>query len=560
VRTAPLLTSAGTLVLALVASLAAAAPAAADDPLRVFHEQEVAWAPCEEHLLRDVECAWIDVPLDYADPGGERASIAVSRNRASDPGRRRGILLTNPGGPGSTGRQMAVGDRPDHAYSSLGAQRVAEVYDVIGMDPRGSGGSTPYLDCGTGYPVSVPRPADDSFSAHTRAVIAAQRSCESAHGDLIPHMTTANTARDMDVIRAALGEDEISYLGRSYGTYLGAVYGSLFPERLDRSVLDSSVSPEGLWRGVFTQQSEGFRANVERYTAWVAEHDDVYGLGSTPEEVLAVFEETRARLVEHPRYDQWPDSPEPWIYTADFFDEDIGNAARSQHEWSILTSGLWYIVNDLPYPEAEWPEDPEEPEWPEWPDPGIEFTNVSLMMAVLCEAPWPTRLSDYYAGVREVRERSPYGVGAAWHVPQPCTFASHTPAPLVELEREGYPRGLVIGAEYDANTVYEAAELMAGRLDNALVTIADEGNHTFYGREGMDCVTAAVDAYLVDGAPPRDTLCAGRPRSEDPFDPQEMGGAARAPDTGPLRDPLWAGPLSGGTTHAGPLDHSERPD
>ncbi|MDT0328531.1 alpha/beta fold hydrolase [Nocardiopsis lambiniae] len=551
-RTAPVLTCAGTLVLALASSLAVAAPAAADDPLRAFHEQEVVWSPCEEHLLRDVECAWIDVPLDYADPGGERASIAISRNRASDPERRRGILLTNPGGPGGTGRQMAVGDRPDHGFSSLGAQRVAEVYDVIGMDPRGSGASTPYLDCGAHYPVTDPRPTDDALSGHTRAVIAAQRACESAHGGLIPHMTTESTARDMDVIRAALGEEQISYLGRSYGTYLGAVYGSLFPQRLDRSVLDAAVPPEGMWRDVFTLQSEGDRANVERYTAWVAEHDDVYGLGSTPEEVLAVLEETRARLVESPRHDQWPDDPEPWIFTADHFDSQVGHGARFQEDWGPSTAVLWYIVNDLPYPEVEWPEDPEWPEEPEWPDPGIDYDNVSLMMAVLCEAEWPTRLSDYYADVREVRERSPYGVGAIWHVPQPCTFASHTPAPLVELEREGYPRGLVIGGEYDANTVYEGAERMADRLDNALITVTDEGDHTFYGREGMDCVTAAVDAYLVDGVPAGDARCAGRPRSEDPLDPQEeMGGAARVLDADPLRDPLRAGPISFGISDGG---------
>ncbi|MFL1426841.1 MULTISPECIES: alpha/beta fold hydrolase [unclassified Nocardiopsis] len=542
-RTAPLLTTAGTLVLALAASLAAA-PAAADDPLREFHEQEVVWAPCEEHLLREVECAWIEVPLDYDAPAGERASIAISRNRATDPDRRRGILLTNPGGPGGTGRQMAVGDRPDHDFSSLGAQRVAEVYDVIGMDPRGSGASTPYLDCGTHYPATWSRPTDDELSGHTRAVIAAQRACESAHGDLIPHMTTANTARDMDVIRAALGEDEISYLGRSYGTYLGAVYGSLFPQRLDRSVLDAAVPPEGMWRDVFTRQSEGYRANVERYTAWVAEHDDVYGLGATPEEVLAAFEQTRARLAEDPRRNEGPDGGEPWFLTADLFDYLVGYAVREQHEWSHWTADFWHIVNDLPYPEVETPEDPGFPEDGEWPEPGIEFDNPSLMMAVLCEAPWPTRLSGYYADVRQVREYSPYGVGAGWHVPQPCTFASHTPDPLVEPEREGYPRGLVIGGEYDANTVYEGSVQMAARLDNALVTVADEGFHTFYGREGMDCVTAAVDAYLVDGAPPRDTRCAGRPRSVDPLSPEEeMGGTNLVLDAGPLHDPLRDGPL-----------------
>lgn len=541
-RTAPLLTTAGALALALATSLAAA-PAAAEDPLRAFHEQEVVWAPCEEHLLREVECAWIEVPLDYAAPGGERASIAISRNRATDPDRRRGILLTNPGGPGGTGRQMAVGDRPDHGFSSLSAQRVAEVYDIIGMDPRGGGASTPYLDCGTHYPFTWSRPTDAALSGHTRAVIATQRACESAHGDLIPHMTTANTARDMDVVRAALGEDEVSYLGRSYGTYLGAVYGSLFPQRLDRSVLDAAVPPEGMWRDVFTQQSEGYRANVERYTAWVAEHDDVYGLGDTPEEVVDTFERTRARLVEHPRHEYWPGDPEPFVYTADLFDYAVGVAARFQNGWAHPTADFWYIVNDLPYPEAEAPEDPGFPDEEEWPEPGIEFDNPSLMMAVLCEAPWPTRLSDYYANVREVREHSPYGVGAGWHAPQPCTFASHTPDPLVEPERDGYPRGLVIGGEYDANTLYEASVRMAGRLDHALVTVADEGDHTFYGREGMDCVTAAVDAYLVDGAAPRDALCAGRPRSVDPLPPEEeMGGAARTPDAGPLHDPVREGP------------------
>ncbi|MFY7067260.1 alpha/beta hydrolase [Nocardiopsis changdeensis] len=499
----------GTLVSALTLSLAAAAPAAAEpaDPLAVFHEQEVEWAPCEERLLEGLDCAWIEVPLDYADPGGERASIAISRHRATDPGQRRGILLTNPGGPGGAGRYMPIEPRPDLGFGyGLGTQRIAEVYDIIGMDPRGSGASTPYLDCGADLPLPPSRPDDDEFSAVTRAAVSVQRSCESAHGDLIPLMTTANTARDMDVIRAALGEERTSYYGVSYGTYLGAVYGSLFPERLDLSVLDSSVLPDGMWRELFRTQNRGYKANVDRYTAWVAERHDEYGFGSTPEEVLATVEETRARLEEEPR-DDVPGMPEGTPFTADDFDFYIGSASRNQMYWDLISVELGFFVNDVPFPGYE---------LPEYPDPEVELSNDSLLMAVSCEAEWPSRLSGYYRDMREAREYNPYGIGAIWDSPQPCAFASRAPAePLVELEREGYAPGLVIAAEFDANTVYEGGPRMADRLGNALVTVTDEGGHGFYGMPGHDCVTAAVDAYLVDGAAPRDATCAGLPRPQD---------------------------------------------
>ncbi|CAL9423994.1 Tripeptidyl aminopeptidase [Nocardiopsis dassonvillei] len=517
---APLPIAAGALVCALALSPVAASPASAApaDPLAVFHEQEVRWEPCGERLLEGLECARVEVPLDYADPGGERASIAISRHRATDPERRRGILLTNPGGPGGAGRYMPISPRPDLGFDyGLGDQRVTEVYDVIGMDPRGAGASTPRLDCGRGLPLPPPRPDDDGFSALTREAIAVQRACESAHGDLIPHMTTANTARDMDVVRAALGEERTSYYGVSYGTYLGAVYGSLFPERMDRSVLDSSVTPDGMWRGVFTRQNEGYRANVERYTAWIAERHDVYGFGPTPGEVLATVEETRARLEEEPRYDV-PGLPEGVPFTADDFDFYFGSASRYQSLWDLLAAELWLFVHDVPFPEYE---------LPEFPDPEVELSSDSLLMAVSCEAEWPSRLSDYYADMREARESNPYGIGAIWHSPQPCTFASRGPAePLVELERDGYAAGLVIAAEYDANTVYEGGPLMADRLGNALVTVTDEGGHGFYGVPGLDCVTAAVDAYLVDGAAPGDATCPGLPRPQDAPSPARVSGEA----------------------------------
>ncbi|WP_304453824.1 alpha/beta fold hydrolase [Nocardiopsis sp. YSL2] len=505
---------------ALAASLAAsltAAPAAADpltpptpdDALADFHDQEVDWTRCEEEVLQTLECADIEVPLDYTDPEGPRATVAISRRVASDPDRRRGILLTNPGGPGGAGRIVPVSPAEANGSGILGDDRVAEVYDLIGMDPRGTGASSPRLDCGAALPLVPPRPDDSEFSGITRGTIAYQRACDQADGDLRPHMTTANTARDMDVVRAALGEETVNYLGWSYGTYLGAVYGSLFPGRLDRSVLDSAVHPDRIWRDVFTLQAPAYSRNVERYTAWVAEHDDLYDMGATPEEVVAAFEETSRRLEEDPREDV-PGLPEGQAYDNDDWDFIVGVAARYQGDWDVFTRDLAYFVHDEPFPEAAVAA-ADDPEPAPEPDPALTG-NTDLLTAVLCEADWPGRLSGYYRDMRGVREDHPFGIGVLWHAPQPCTFDTGAPVePLVDLERDGHPAGLVIAAEFDTQTAYEGGPALADRLDAPLLTVEDEGGHGFYGVAGLDCVTEAVDAYLVDGAEPEDLSCQGRP-------------------------------------------------
>ncbi|WP_223830539.1 alpha/beta fold hydrolase [Nocardiopsis quinghaiensis] len=513
VRTARVIPMAsGVLVTALAVSLAAASPAAADPPdspadesaLAGFHEQELAWAPCTEEALQGLECAGVEVPLDYSDPGGERVTVAISRARASDPDRRRGILLTNPGGPGGHGRYMPLPLDPQTGTGFLGGSRASEVYDVIGMDPRGTGGSSPRIVCDTLPPPLYPRPNDEEISGATRAAINYQRSCEQEYGDLLTHMTTADTARDMDVIRAALGEEQTNYLGYSYGTYLGAVYGSLFPERLDRSVLDSAVSPDGIWRDAFLEQAPAYSANMDRYTAWLAEHDDTFGFGATQEEVYATIDATSERLREEPSRSH----PAVELYDNHMFDMEVGYHSRFQASWNFLATYLGFFVNDQPVPEGF-------ASISLFAPVEREISTVGLQTAVLCEAEWPTRVSQYHADAREYREEHPYGSGAYWAVPQPCTFSTlDRPEPPVELERDGYSEALVIAGEFDANTYYEGGVAMAERLDSALLTVAGSGGHGFYVPEGLDCVTEAVDAYLVDGKGPEDLTCQGRPPAE----------------------------------------------
>lgn len=501
--------TAGALAAALAVPLTTTpAPAATDAPLADFHDQEVVWTPCEDPDLAPpspgaggLMCAEIEVPLDHADPEGGTTTVAISRSAAS--GERRGVLLTNPGGPGLAGRSMAfLGEDED--------LRLGEVYDVIGMDPRGSRSSGSPVDCGgAAPPQAYPSflPADEEFSPLTRRAIAYQRACEQAGGDVRPHLTTAETARDMDVVRAALGEETLHYYGGSYGTYLGAVYGSLFPEHTGRTVLDGPVDTDGLWYAALSQQAPAFSVNVDRFSEWISEHDDVLGMGAKQEEVLDAFTETLERLREEPR-DDVPGLPEGVSYDHNLFAYDAGYMAADQSTWDLAAWTLRPFVLDQPFEPLE-PFEAVEDE----PD----HSSSDLQNAVLCEAgPWPRRLAERYADMRETREEHPYGIGALWDTPHPCAFGSSEPKePLVDLERDGYPAGLVLSSEYDAQTPYATGAPMAERLDHVLVTVTDEGRHGVFGRP---CVTELVEDYLVDGVlPDGDVECAGVPAPDSPL-------------------------------------------
>jgi len=225
------------LVLGLGAAvLSGPAPAAAHAPL--------SWGACPppapgqfRHPL--LECAIVRVPLDYRRPHAAKLTITISRIPASSGTARRGVLLTNPGGPGERGIDY-VG-----RLTFIMPAEVLDRYDLIGMDPRGVGESSPIgcgIDPATPSDLLLPYPAPDGSIARNIAYARATAAgCAAQSGATLAHITTANTARDMDVVRAALGERRISYFGASYGTYLGTVYRALFPQRADRFVRDSAT-------------------------------------------------------------------------------------------------------------------------------------------------------------------------------------------------------------------------------------------------------------------------------------------------------------------------------
>jgi pimeloyl-ACP methyl ester carboxylesterase len=217
-------------------------------------------------------CTTLSVPVDYAKPGGRHISLALDMVPATVPkSQQQGVLLVNPGGPGGSGLSLAAevaqGLSPD----------VAAKYDIVGFDPRGVGSSVPALSCDPGF-FNGPRPNYIPASRAAEQVLINRAKsyaadCGKRFGWLLPHMTTQDTARDMDAIRAAFGVSKINYYAFSYGTYLGQVYATLFPDRVRRMVLDSVVDPTGVWYADNVDQDYAFQGRMEAFFAWVAKAD-----------------------------------------------------------------------------------------------------------------------------------------------------------------------------------------------------------------------------------------------------------------------------------------------
>ena len=246
-----------------------------------------------------MQCASLQVPLDYSRPDGRKITLALSEVPATAPAsQRQGVLLVNPGGPGGAGLSLA-------AFVAEGLDpAVAADYTIVGFDTRGVGASVPSLSCDPSFfsrarPDYIPTSAAEEQQNIDRAKTYAA-DCEKKYGWLLPYMTTENIARDMNSIRVALGQKQISYFAYSYGTYIGQVFATLFPHQLRRMVLDSTVDPEGAWWQDNIDQDYAFQGRIEAFFAWMAKYDSVYHLGTTAAEVSASWYKARADLEAHP--------------------------------------------------------------------------------------------------------------------------------------------------------------------------------------------------------------------------------------------------------------------
>lgn len=446
-------------------------------------------------VLNRMECGTVRVPLDYRRPGGRKITVALTRLRAVDPTHRLGVLALNPGGPGGSGYLMPANVLRTNSMDA----RLNQRYDLIGFDPRGVGYSTTF-DCPQGSPSA---PVGPVTRAQAKAVFEAgaahNASCGHADPAFLRSLTTANVARDMDRIRAGLGERRLSFLGVSWGTWLGEVYHTQFAAHVGRMFLDS-VAPPHFRMDTFTAlRADAAERDFQRMAAWTARHNDVYGLGATAAQVKAAVIALRDRYDAHPKTFTDLDRPIDGSLVATA-------AGQNSRSWPLAAEVLKELRDSYSSPTAPpavrqalggGPEQPPPPGTPE------QF-NPTMGHAALCnEDPSRSAFTTAWAAYRAMLTRdpvtgraNPFGAGCAgW------------PLPVQEYRVHSTPASVVLsGHLYESVSVYQWTPQAQAAIGGTVFTVRDDVHASVL--QAPACATQAL-SYLTTGR--IGSGCAGLP-------------------------------------------------
>ncbi|MEW2634330.1 alpha/beta hydrolase [Streptomyces sp. NPDC048389] len=471
----------------------AAGRAAPSAELEPYYGQELDWRECG---VPGFECATMKAPLDYAKPDGDSIKLAVSRIKATGPGKRLGSLLVNPGGPGGS----AVGYL--QAYAGIGYPApVRARYDMVAVDPRGVARSEP-VECLTGPEMDtytqVDQTPDDTAEAAKleQAYKDFAAGCEERSGKILPHVSTTEAARDMDVLRAVLGDEKLNYVGASYGTFLGATYAELFPDRTGRLVLDGAMDPSLPARELNRDQTAGFETAFKAFAADCVEKSDC-PLGRTSvadatDRLKDLFAKLDASPVPTGEDRPLGESLATTGVIAAMYDDGAWPQLRSALTAAQDGDGAPLLVMADSYYERE----------ADGSYANLMFANAAVNCLDLPAA--FDGAEEVRAAVPEFEKASPvFGRGFAWASlncgfwPTPATGKAHA------IEAKGAAPIVVVGTTRDPATPYKWAESLAGQLSSGRLLTYDGDGHTAYGR-GSDCIDTAINTYLLEGKAPED--------------------------------------------------------
>ncbi|WAL93733.1 alpha/beta hydrolase [Streptomyces sp. Je 1-369] len=455
------------------------------------------WTTCEGRGAGTrQECATLAVPMDHAHPEGKEIEIAVSRIPSEKPGARRGALFLIPGGPGGSSI-----DDPSGKGQKL-PQSVRDAYDLIGFEPRGLSRSTP-VDCGlepADLAPSALRPWPAPDGSVTENMVTAKRlsdACARNGGELIRHISTTDNARDIDRIRAALGEERLSAWAVSYGTYVGAVYSQLFPHRTDRIVLDSNDDPDPrrVGRGWLAAHERGVEDTFPEFAEWASAPENEDRIAETAVEVRPLFLRLAARLDREPI--PWPDA-NPAVLNGDVLRQTMLNAMDDPDDFPGLARLMrGALKGDLP------PAPPAPPEKP-------VQNAVAVGSATLCnDVAWPTSPAAYQKGVTESRAKYPLTAGMPRNA-MLCAAWPYRAKQATRITDRGPSNILLVQNERDPNTPLSGALKLREALGRrAVMVTVDATGHDAYLANGNACGDRTVSRFLATGQrPAHDTSCA----------------------------------------------------
>jgi pimeloyl-ACP methyl ester carboxylesterase len=456
-----------------------------------FYEQDLDWRDCGPN-----QCSRLEVPLDYADPDGKVIELAVLRVPAKQRDQRVGQLVVNPGGPGAS----AV-DYAQSGSTSFG-ENLVRYYDLIGVDPRGVGKSTPLECAGT-------KQTDEFLSADPDPETTAEASrldqltrdfgegCLSRSGDLARHISTVEAAKDMDILRAALGERQLDYLGASYGTFLGATYADLFPTHVRRMVLDGAIDPALSNEQLTLGQAKGFETALRAYLKDCVQQGGCI-LGKTVDEGAQRIR----RLLDDVDAKPLPTSSNRQL-TEGLALYGIVLPLYSETFWPLLTAALRQAIDGGRGDQLLQLADQYASRGPD----GYSDNSVGALYAVNCldhddfipSSEVPSHFADFEKASPTFGRVFAYGLStcASW----PVKTGNRTKA----LDAAGAPPIVVVGTTRDPATPYQQSVSLARQLKSGVLVSRDGDGHTAFHR-GNPCVDRAIETYLLAGTVPKDGL------------------------------------------------------
>ncbi|MCE7002266.1 alpha/beta hydrolase [Kibdelosporangium philippinense] len=451
-----------------------------------FQPKPISWGQCADARLQGIGalCGLLEVPLDYAKPDGKKIKIAVSRLKHKVPdGQYQGSLLVNPGGPGASGLTMPL-------LAPRVPNGVGDAYDWIGFDPRGVGSSEPQVSCDSTYFAPV-RPA---YVPDNRGIEQAwlkrakdyANACTAKNGELLNHLKTTDTANDMESIRKALGQEKINYYGFSYGTYLGQVYSTLFPDRVRRMVFDSAIDPRGVWYDGNLDQDIGFNRSIKIFFDWVAKNEAVYQLGKTGAEVEKAYYAKLAEVTKKPSV----------IGAAEWTDAFM-QAGYRVTRWADVASALAAAVHngDLAPAKAL-------SEVANGQSPGAD-NFYAIYLATMCtDVKWPKSWVKWQIDNWSTHYRAPFSTwGNAWFN-APCLNWSGDAGTPVKIDGRKVQSLLLITETYDAGTPVDSGLEVRSLYPNSALIEGVGGSSHSTSLRGVACTDNAIADYLATGKLP----------------------------------------------------------
>ena len=456
-----------------------------------FYAQRLDWRDCRD----GDRCATLTVPLDYAQPGGKTIELALLKVPAGTDSQRVGSLVVNPGGPGGSGVDYAA-----QASAYFGPE-LLQAFDIVGFDPRGVGRSTPVqclsdakLDAFVAADPDPDTPAE--IRRGDRLLAELGEGCLRESGKLAAHVSTVEAAKDIDILRGALGEPRLTYFGASYGTFLGATYAGLFPENVGRMVLDGAIDPAVTTEETSLVQARGFETALRAYVGHCVELGDCF-LGDTvdagTERIREFLDQVEARPMQGSGGRQLT----------------VGNAVLgiwaplyNAANWPVLDTALQRgFTGDgsvlLALSDRYTSRGPE----------GYVDNSLEALYAVNClDHDDAIPAAQVPAHIPEFERASPtFGAIFAFGLSTCSHWPVHTGREPAPIHAPGAAPILVVGTTRDPATPMEWAVSLARQLDSGVLVRRDGDGHTGY-HAGNACVDHTVEAYLVSGTVPKGTV------------------------------------------------------